>query len=335
MRVLWCSRIVGTGAYRLVPRLAAGLSVVWLLSGCTADGPTDALRFDELMGDYAGLPALDGYRARDGQQLGYRRYLATAEDAPVLLLLHGSGYHSRYLMPLGEVLSSGGAAHAYTPDLRGHGPSPLRRGDVDHIDQLEEDLADLIAHVRRQHPQSTLIVGGHSSGGGLALRFAGGAHADGSGVDGYLLLAPYLHHAAPTARADDRWARPKVARIIALSIADRLGITALHSAVVIEFNLPAAYRDGTETLAYSYRLNTGLAPRDHRADLAAIDVPLLVLVGADDDAFVAAAYPAVVKESAPSAEVVILPGVSHMGVAVGPEAAAEAARWLAALPKRP
>lgn len=43
------------------------------------------------------------------------------------------------------------------PDLRGHGVSPERRGDVDHIGQLEEDLADLIDQLRQGGQTVTLI----------------------------------------------------------------------------------------------------------------------------------------------------------------------------------
>ncbi|MBT6341591.1 MAG: hypothetical protein HOJ48_20100 [Desulfobacula sp.] len=46
------------------------------------------------------------------------------------MLLHGSGWHSRYFLPLAEFISSAGLAHLYSPDLRGHGRSPERRGDV-------------------------------------------------------------------------------------------------------------------------------------------------------------------------------------------------------------
>ena len=86
----------------------------------------------------------------------------------------------------------------YTPDLRGHGTVPERRGDIDYVDQLEDDAADLIAEIRRMHADKTLIVGGHSSGGGLALRYAGSEY--GAEADAYLLLAPFLKYNAPTVR---------------------------------------------------------------------------------------------------------------------------------------
>lgn len=54
-------------------------------------------------------------------------------------------------------------AHVYTPDLRGHGIAPAKRGDIDYIKQYEDDLADLIKLTKTKHPNSKLIMGGHSS----------------------------------------------------------------------------------------------------------------------------------------------------------------------------
>jgi predicted alpha/beta hydrolase len=133
--------------------------------------PEKGLSFDELFFDTSSLPELETFEARDGATLAYRHYPADADT--VLILLHGSGWHSSYLLPLAEFVSGENLAHVYTPDLRGHGPSPARRGDIDYIAQLEDDIADLIALIKQQHPDAPMIVGGHSSGGGLALRFAG------------------------------------------------------------------------------------------------------------------------------------------------------------------
>ncbi|MBW1784509.1 MAG: alpha/beta fold hydrolase, partial [Deltaproteobacteria bacterium] len=90
----------------------------------------------------------------------YRHY--PADSHKVVILLHGAGWHSRYFLPLAEFLSSEGAAQVYTPDLRGHGLTPKRRGDADYIGQLEDDLADFIAMIRKENPKSMLIMGGHS-----------------------------------------------------------------------------------------------------------------------------------------------------------------------------
>ena len=316
-------RIVATfiGGYLVV----AGLLVAFGTSTVT-DSETETLHFDELRLDYAGLPPLQHYSARDGSSLSYRHY--PADSNFVLVLLHGSGWHSRYLYPMARYLSDSGTAQVMTPDLRGHGERPKRRGDIDYVDQLEDDLADLLAEIRTRQPEARIVLGGHSSGGGLAIRFAGSQY--GNQVDGYLLLAPFLRYDAPTVRPNSGgWAQPYTLRIVGLSMLEKVGLDRFSHLPAIAFDLPEPYRDGTETLTYSYRLMTGFAPRDYRKDLAAIGQPTLLLAGSEDEAFVAEQFQPTL-EPLVEATVEVVPGLSHMGVVVSPEVWPRVAEWLQA-----
>jgi len=282
------------------------------------------LDFKELFLDYSELPGLKKYQARDGVQLSYRYY--SAESDTTMILLHGSGWHSQYFLPLAQFLSAEGLAKVYTPDLRGHGPNPVRRGDVDYICQLEDDLADLLDMVRARNPKDMLIVGGHSSGGGLALRFAGSQY--GNQADAYLMLSPFLKYNAPTMRLNSGgWARPYTRRIIGLTMLNNIGIHWFDFLSAIEFNMPKESRNGTETLFYSHRLNTAFAPRDYKKDLKAISQPLMVVAGTADQAFIAEEFEPVISQYT-SVEVKLLPDVSHMGVVVGPEIRIVIETWL-------
>lgn len=60
------------------------------------------------------------------------------------------------------------------------------RGDCAYIGQLEDDLVDLIQRMQLQNKKIFLL--GHSSGGGLAIRFAGGNHN--IPIHGYVLFLP-------------------------------------------------------------------------------------------------------------------------------------------------
>lgn len=283
-----------------------------------------SVAFDELFIDYSTIPKLNNFNSRDGSTLSYRVYPAKSKNA--LILLHGSGWHSRYFLPLAEYISSEGLAMVYTPDLRGHGISPKRRGDVDYIGQLEDDLSDFIAMIRKDNPDVTLIVAGHSSGGGLAIRFAGSRY--GRQADAYLLLSPFLKYNAPTIKPDSGgWARPYTKRIIGLVMLNNVGIHWFDYLPVIEFNMPNEAREGSETLVYSHRLNTSYAPRDYKKDLGKITQPLLVVVGAADDAFIASQFEPVISQYT-SGQVNLLPGVSHMGVVVGPEVRSVIKEWI-------
>lgn len=294
-----------------------------LTSSCSSPEPGAGLDFSGIAEGTRPVPALEAYPTRAGSSLQVRVYGAEGRDA--WILLHGSGHHSSYFAPLAERLADSGAA-VYTPDLRGHGVAPERRGDVDYIDQLEDDLADLVDWVRGRHPGSSLRIGGHSSGGGLALRFAGGAYGD--RAEGYALLAPYLAHDAPTMReAAGGWASPRVGRIVLLSILNGFGIHAFDDSVVITFNMPEAVRDGTETLAYTHRLNVGYAPRDWAADLAAAAAPLLVVVGSDDEAFRADQFEPAILAHSPGAQVLVVDGARHLGLVGDPRTAEHLATW--------
>jgi non-heme chloroperoxidase len=260
----------------------------------------------------------------------YRHYPAQSDT--VLILVHGSGWHSGYFLPLAEFISSEGLAQVYTPDLRGHGPTPERRGDVSYIDQLEDDLADFVAVIRHDHPGARLILGGHSSGGGLVIRFAGSRY--GQEADGYMLLSPYLKYNTPTIRTNSSgWAQAYTGRIAGLTILNTMRIHFFDYLTVIEFNMPEKARDGTETLSYSHRLNTAYAPRNYKKDLRAITQPLLVVAGTADETNVAEQFEPVMSKYT-AVQVELLPGVTHMGVVVGPEVQHVLKDWLEGFGKR-
>lgn len=308
-----------------------GIAGVLIVSGKPSKPDRDetGLDFKELLLDYSGLPELKGFRTRDGAVLSYRHYSSVSEK--VLILLHGSGYHSRYLFPLARFISTEGLAHVYTPDLRGHGSSPVRRGDVDYIGQLEDDLADLIALARREHPGAMVIVGGHSSGGGLAVRFAGSRYR--KEADAYVLLSPFLKYNAPTMRPHSGgWAQPYTRRIVGLVMLNTVGIRWFNHLTVIRFNMPEQARDGSETLSYSFRLNTAYAPQNYEKDLKAVRQPLLVVVGTADEAFYASQFKPVISRYT-TGHVVLLDSVTHMGVVVGSEIRPVIKDWLRKLKK--
>lgn len=130
------------------------------------------------------------FEARDGSVLPLRVY-ENGDTNRALILIHGITGHGDYLHPLASALAEGGYASVYVPDLRGHGENPARRGDIDHMSQMEEDFADLMAHIRARQPGARIIAGGHSAGGGLALRMAASESTD--EIDGYLLCLQWTH----------------------------------------------------------------------------------------------------------------------------------------------
>jgi non-heme chloroperoxidase len=262
---------------------------------------------------------------RDGFELQIRDY--PNASGPLLILVHGSGWHGHQFRSLAAELQD--LAHVVVPDLRGHGPKPGRRGDVKYIGQLEDDLADLIA--TNAKPGQKVVLLGHSSGGGLVTRMAGGEH--GALLDGAVLLAPFLQHDAPTTRINSGgWAKVLIRRMIGLSMLNMARITALNHLQVIQFRFPKAVLDGplgdTATTAYSYRLNTSYAPRrDYLADIAALP-KFLLLAGGKDEAFVATQYEPVMSAATDKGRYVLVPETSHLAIVDAPATLAEIRTYL-------
>lgn len=295
--------------------------------------PTEdkGLSFDQsLEQDYSDLPASQEYTTRSADTLNYRLYETSVPTDKVMILLHGSAWHGMQFHSLAKTLAKIGVAQIIVPDLRGHGENPIRRGDIDYIGQLEDDLADLIDLVSK--PNSKIIVAGHSSGGGLAIRFAGGAHN--AKADAFILMAPFLKYNAPTTRPDSGgWAQPATRRIIGLSMLNTVGINILNDLPMISFAMPSKVLSGplghTATTMYSYRLNTSFAPRnDFEADIAALKQPFLLMAGQADESFIAEEYQKLMQPLTDSGDYMLFEGVNHLGLVNDNDALLAIVEWL-------
>ena len=276
------------------------------------------------------VPAIDRYPARDGEQLSFQFYDSTGEV--ILVFVHGSSYHGAGYHTLARELSDAGMAKVYLPNMRGHHLSGQRRGDVDYIGQLEDDLADLVAYIRGRGQRGSLVLGGHSSGGGLAIRVAGGKYGDMAAA--YLLLSPVIP-LAPTTRGGDAggWAHLHRSRLFGLLMLNAVGITGLNGLPIIQFNKPEAFRDGTETLGYSYRLNVSFHPRyDYAADIKAVGDRFLLLVGDADQEIDPVAYEDIFPQTGAEPRVIRLPGIDHLGIFSAPSTLSAVQNWFRALP---
>jgi non-heme chloroperoxidase len=275
-------------------------------------------------------PSLRRYPARDGEQLAYRFYDSTSDR--ILIFIHGSSYHGGGYHALAAALSLAGVAKVVLPNLRGHYMSGRRRGDVDYIGQYEDDLDDLIKFLRAENLSGPITLGGHSSGGGLPIRFAGGAYA--GEVSSYLLLAPIIPLSNAIRNGDaGGWAIVNWKRLYGLLALNAIGIHGFNGLPIVAFNKPAKFWDGTETLSYSYRLNASYLPRrNYHTDIRALAPHTLVLVGQNDEAIDPAALRTLMAADAPQAEMKILSGINHFGIFSDPAALAAATEWMRGLP---
>lgn len=257
------------------------------------------------------------YTGQGGAELPMT-HVGDAETGPLVVMVHGSGWHGRQFDQLAWALRDVAEVKAIT--LRGHGANPERRGDIDYIGQFEDDIAPMLQAARDAGRKTVLL--GHSSGGGLVVRFAGGTHGD--LIDRAVLLAPFLHHNAPTMReASGGWSHVLLRRMIGLSMLNGIGITVFNHMRVIQFNFPDQVLDGAQgaqaTPAYSYRLNTSYAPRgDYLADVAALP-PFLLVAGTKDEAFVADQFEPVLAGANDQGRYVLVPEVGHLDIVNAPE----------------
>jgi alpha-beta hydrolase superfamily lysophospholipase len=265
--------------------------------------------------DRSTMPGLERFSARDGTVLAYRHYPARSPaTGQIAVVVHGSSGSSIAVHALANGLAERGV-DTYAPDIRGHGASGTR-GDIGHLGQLEDDLADFVADIRKTNQTAPLTLIGHSSGGGFALRVAG------SPIQNLfartVLLAPYLGYDAPSSRRDaGGWASPDIPRFLGLSILRRLGVVCCEALPTIAFAVPP---NTSAILAstYSYRLmrNFG-SSTNYRDDLAAAGRPVVLFGGAADELMQPGKY---VEAVGPRVPVRLIEGVNHMGIVSDPAA---------------
>jgi non-heme chloroperoxidase len=314
------------------------LGAIALVGGLIAFGTravptTNAAAFGAFKGiDFSTVPPLEHYAARDGAQLGYRRYgLQAGVAAPaVVVLLHGAADSGPTMHALAQSLRDAGLA-VYVPELRGHGDS-LPSGDVRYVGQLEDDLVDLVAVLRQREGNAPLRLVGFSAGGGLALRFASGPHA--TLFSSCLLLSPGLAYSGPMVRPPSAatagmraFAVPYMPRLTGLMIAHLVGIHAFDGLPVLAFTVPA--ESHTLTRSYSLRMLSDLIPGDYRQSISALHVPTTVMVGDADEFVVATELARAIYAQRADIPVIILPGMRHLDLITQPAALAAIRKWAA------
>jgi pimeloyl-ACP methyl ester carboxylesterase len=268
--------------------------------------------------DFSALPPIERYQASDGTMLGFRHYAARGRSTDrAAIVIHGSsGSSGTAIHALSAALAARGV-ETWAIDVRGHGTSGTR-GDIGYVGQLEDDLADFVAVVRKSAPTVPLTLIGHSAGGGFALRIAGSPLQNLFART--VLLAPYLGYDAPTNRPNSGgWASADIPRFIGLSLLRKIGIDCCEALPTLAFAVPP---NSTEVLvpAYSDRLMRNFATRGYRADLAAATRPLTIFSGADDELMLADKYAEAVRGVTPPVDVRLIDGVNHMGIVCDPKA---------------
>jgi alpha-beta hydrolase superfamily lysophospholipase len=250
--------------------------------------------------------------------LGFRHYAAAGPSTGrAAIVIHGSTGSSGTATHALSVALAARGVETWAVDIRGHGTSGTR-GDIGYVGQLEDDLADFVAVLRKSAPTVPLTLIGHSAGGGFALRVAA------SPIQNLfvrtVLLAPYLGYDAPTNRPNSGgWASADIPRFIGLSVLRKIGIDCCEALPTLAFAVPPNSADRLVPV-YSDRLMRNFATRGYRTDLAAATRPLTIFAGADDELMLAGNYAEAVRGIAPPVDVRLIDGVNHMGIVCDPKA---------------
>ena len=264
--------------------------------------------------NFTTLPPVSHYSARDGASLAYLAY-PVAKAKHTVVLVHGSSGSSISMHALAQYLQRNNI-NAYDLDVRGHGESG-RKGDIDYVGQLEDDLEDFRNQLLKGEKDVTLV--GFSAGGGFVLRFAGSNRQQ--LFNRYISLAPFIRYDAPPTRPNNGdWANASIPRIICITLLGTAGQKWLGHLPVIAFGInPETARYQTAT--YSYRLWSNFGLRfNYSDDLKAIRQPLKVLVGANDELFYPMKYLQVFAESQQHPEIITVPGAGHITLTTEPSA---------------
>lgn len=276
----------------------------------------------------------NGFRfiSRDGEAIYVKK---VGEDTDTtLIFLHGIASTHQTVLQSAQSIHNKTGWQVLVPDLRGHGNSGGAAFDLAYIGQYEDDLEDLILFLNEKRQmkgdsvEHKLVIGGHSMGGGITLRYA--LKDNQPKVDGYLLFAPNFGE-GPTQRKssesqiDNAPIYFNTSRMIGLLMLNTLGINLLDSMPIMYFNFEP------KMMAYSYASIMSAQPirPDNATDaLQAINKPLLVIIGKADEVFVADAYPSLIQQYTSLGETLLLDNEDHMSILYSEMAANKASDWL-------
>lgn len=226
----------------------------------------------------------------DGVRLHRRLWTSPAENVAegshsadrsqrsVIVVVHGYGDHSgRYDELAGALVSRGNWVLAY--DCRGHGKSGGQRGYIRDFRESVNDLQELLQWARDRFPTQRLALLGHSNGGLTALRTV---QQGVDGVSAVVLLAPLIRLPASRKVIPDWLARGLSAALPRLP--------APNGIKPQDLTRDPYWQDRTAQDPLCLRVATArwywqatLAGRQALVDAQRVQLPLLVITGADDN----------------------------------------------------
>ncbi|MET9889214.1 alpha/beta fold hydrolase [Streptomyces sp. NPDC006465] len=223
-----------------------------------------------------------------------------------VMLIHGHPFNRTLWAPQVEALVAAGH-RVITPDLRGYGDSGVEDGPV-HLEDFADDLVGLLDHLDIERA----VVGGVSMGGQIAMevqrRHARRVHA--------LVLSDT---SAPAETDEGKAFRNRLAdRLLAEGmdgyadeVIDKMlaayNVTAMPDVAARVLRMMRA----TDPRGAAAALRGRAERPDYRDTLAAVQSPVLIVVGADD-AYTPVADAEVIHALVPHAILTVVDGAGHL-----------------------
>jgi alpha-beta hydrolase superfamily lysophospholipase len=110
------------------------------------------------------------FAGHGGVSIVYDVWRPAGELRAVVVLAHGYGEHARRYDHVAQRFGAAGFA-TYALDHRGHGRSGGKRVRVRHMAEFVSDFRELVTIAREENPDQTVIVLGHSMGGGIVFAY--------------------------------------------------------------------------------------------------------------------------------------------------------------------
>jgi pimeloyl-ACP methyl ester carboxylesterase len=236
-------------------------------------------------------------------------------NGPPLVLLHGLAVSGEMYTPIVPAL-----AHRHRlviPDLRGQGASASLPGPYTP-QQLATDLAGLLRHLRLRRP----AVLGYSQGGPIALQLV---HDHPELVGRLILVCTYAFNMATRRERFEGLLAPWVFRILGPRLVGQIGkianVTGGKRLTKEQLNWLARLMAETPRRT-GVRLAQGAMAFDGRPWLTNIDVPTVVITGADDKA-VPPHHGDMLARGIPGARLVEIAAAGHFLICTHPEELAQ------------
>ncbi len=133
------------------------------------------------------------FQSKDNLKLHGYKWEVESPKA-IICMVHGMGEHIMRYQHVAVAFNQKQISF-WGFDLRGHGTSEGKKGHTPSIQHLFDDVEQLLVLIRKEHPDTPMVLYGHSMGGNIALNFL--LHKNSKEVTFGIITSPWLRLTNP------------------------------------------------------------------------------------------------------------------------------------------